>query len=185
VLLYLFLPLATLLLFIVNAIRAEGVIPAKEPGQPVIDSDQRSLAGDRPDVHELRNRLTTKRPPAETVELFEQHCASCHGGDGRGVEAKVDFPTIPNFAEISWQQSRSEAQLTASVINGRGDGMPPFGEELSRTQITALVNHIRWFAPAPVDQPVRRKNNFSRKYALLKQEWEALVLELAELKSRD
>jgi hypothetical protein len=63
--------------------------------------------------------------------------------------------------------------------------MPPFGEELTRTQIKALVNHIRSFALAPVDQPIRRKSDFSRKYALLKQEWEALVLELAELKSRD
>jgi hypothetical protein len=112
VLLCLFLPLATLSLLIVNAIRAEGIILVNGPGKPVFDSGQRSPTGDRHVVHELRSRPTTKRPTAETLDLFEEHCASCHGGDGRGVEAKGDFPSIPNFAEISWQQSRSEAQLT-------------------------------------------------------------------------
>jgi hypothetical protein len=101
------------------------------------------------------------------------------------VEAKVDFPTIPNFADISWQRSRSKAQLTASIVNGRGDGMPPFSDELTRAQIAALVDHIRSFARVSVDERPRPLSDFSRKYDLLRREWEALVLELQELKSRD
>jgi mono/diheme cytochrome c family protein len=152
---------------------------------PAAEARPRSPATDRRDRQELRGRRAGRRINSATVQLFGQHCATCHGGDGRGAESRADFPAIPNFVDSSWQRSRSDAQLTASIINGRGDNMPPFSDDLTRTQVSALIVHIRWLAPESVNSPARRTSEFARKYAQLKQEWDMLARELAALQSRE
>jgi outer membrane protein assembly factor BamB len=80
----------------------------------------------------------------ETNQLFAQHCALCHGADGKGISSRH----TPDFSDASWQQSQADNKLLDAITNGTENGMPAFGGQLTRAQIDALVRcMIRGFAP--------------------------------------
>ena len=87
-----------------------------------------------------------RSPEQVTVDgaaLFAQTCAKCHAADGSG-----GLPTVPggprpvDLTTDDWQRSRSDAEVTAAVRNGRG-AMPPFADVLTGEQIDALTAHVR------------------------------------------
>jgi hypothetical protein len=49
----------------------------------------------------------------------------------------------------SWQAQRSDAQLVASILDGRGQGMPPVRGKIAAEQVHGLVAYIRSFASTP------------------------------------
>ncbi|MCI0457714.1 MAG: c-type cytochrome [Gemmataceae bacterium] len=71
----------------------------------------------------------------------------CHGADGTGSPARGDRPEIPNFTKASWQARRSDAQIMASILDGKGLGMPPGRGKISAEQARGLVAYVRAFAP--------------------------------------
>jgi mono/diheme cytochrome c family protein/uncharacterized membrane protein len=99
---------------------------AAEQGQPDPQSPQREAGG----------------------ELFRQRCARCHGADGTGQPKRARGAEIPNFTDRTWQTSRTDDQLVASVLDGRGKGMPAFRDRLSEDQARELVARVRAFAEA-------------------------------------
>jgi mono/diheme cytochrome c family protein/uncharacterized membrane protein len=80
-------------------------------------------------------------------ELFRQHCVKCHGADGKGSPGRRRQLEVPDFTDPSWQAQRSEAQLLASILDGKGDEMPAWREKISEDQARALVTYVRAFAP--------------------------------------
>lgn len=72
--------------------------------------------------------------------LYENNCASCHGGDGKGgVGVPISLP--------SFLHSVPDSYLEKTIRYGRpGRVMPPF-KYLSDAQIQAIVGHLRSFAP--------------------------------------
>lgn len=72
--------------------------------------------------------------------LYENNCASCHGGDGKGgVGVPISLP--------SFLHSVPNTYLEKTIRYGRpGRVMPPF-KHLSDAQIQAIVGHLRSFAP--------------------------------------
>jgi len=70
----------------------------------------------------------------------------CHGSDGTGSPARDRLPEIPDFTKSSWQARRSDAQLLASILDGK-DEMPSWRDKISEEQARSLVAHIRAFAP--------------------------------------
>jgi mono/diheme cytochrome c family protein/uncharacterized membrane protein len=88
---------------------------------------------------------------AETVavpELFRQRCGKCHETDGTGSGARARMPEVPDFTDPAWQARRSEAQLLASILDGKGEDMPPFRDKIGEEQARSLVAHVRAFAAA-------------------------------------
>jgi uncharacterized membrane protein/mono/diheme cytochrome c family protein len=85
--------------------------------------------------------------PAVRV-LFRQHCVKCHGTDGTGSPARDRLPQIPDFTAASWQARRNEAQLLASILDGKGTEMPPARDKISEEQARGLMAFVRAFAPA-------------------------------------
>jgi mono/diheme cytochrome c family protein/uncharacterized membrane protein len=81
-------------------------------------------------------------------ELFLEHCAECHGAKGTGNAVRRRLPEIPDFTDPSWQARRTDAQLMASIIDGKGPEMPPMGEEISKEQARGLVVFVRSFGRA-------------------------------------
>ena len=79
-------------------------------------------------------------------ELFRQRCVKCHGADGTGREARDRLPEIPDFTKSSWQARRSDAQLLASILDGK-DEMPSWRDKISEEQARSLVAHVRAFTP--------------------------------------
>jgi hypothetical protein len=57
-----------------------------------------------------------------------------------------NFPTIPNFNDVTWQARRTDAQLVVSILEGKGTDMPPAANKLSRSQVLRLVAYVRMFA---------------------------------------
>jgi mono/diheme cytochrome c family protein len=78
-------------------------------------------------------------------ELFGQHCAKCHGADGTGSPGR-GRPEAPDFTDASWQGRRSEAQLLASILDGKEPDMPPWRGKISEGQARGLVAYVRAFA---------------------------------------
>jgi mono/diheme cytochrome c family protein/uncharacterized membrane protein len=98
--------------------------------------------------HESIPRSAPWTPEAATLrELFRQRCVKCHGADGTGDKARERMPDIPNFSDTRWQSGRADEQLFASILNGKGDDMPPHRGKISDEQAHGLVKHVRAFAP--------------------------------------
>jgi mono/diheme cytochrome c family protein len=89
--------------------------------------------------------------------LFGSMCAQCHGAEGAGDGAgRPPVAQVPDFRDAAWQAAHTDAQLAASIADGRGGFMPPFGARLSPEGIAALVRHVRRLGgvlapPAPAD----------------------------------
>jgi mono/diheme cytochrome c family protein len=76
---------------------------------------------------------------------FEDHCAVCHGSDGRGMTdiGRNLYPKAPDMAGRGTQQ-RSDGELFHIISNGiRFTGMPGWGGEDSPEEIWQLVSFIR------------------------------------------
>ena len=84
---------------------------------------------------------------SEALELFRRDCARCHGTDGTGQRARRRMPEIPDFTDSDWQARRADAQLVASIRDGKGASMPA-ADDLTEAQARSLVTYVRAFAPA-------------------------------------
>lgn len=78
---------------------------------------------------------------------FADHCASCHGNDGKGQTemGRAMFPPAPDMTQ-SATQSLSDGELFSIIANGiRMTGMPAWGDgsEESRRDTWHLVHFIR------------------------------------------
>jgi mono/diheme cytochrome c family protein/uncharacterized membrane protein len=100
-----------------------------------------------PQPEDSRPATPTAAGGSAVRELFRQRCVKCHGADGTGRPARGRLPEIPNFTDASWQTGRSDAQLLASILDGK-DEMPGWRGKISEQQVRGLVAHVRAFAPA-------------------------------------
>lgn len=81
-------------------------------------------------------------------KLYEQHCAQCHGEQGRGVPGA--YPPLAGNRAVTMD---STANLVQVVLNGgyapatagnpRPFGMPPFVLVLNDTELAALLSYLR------------------------------------------
>ncbi|HEX4947260.1 MAG TPA: c-type cytochrome [Blastocatellia bacterium] len=81
---------------------------------------------------------------ADAAAIYAAKCAKCHGSNGAGVE-KYKKQGVKDFTDGKWQKSRSDAQFTASIKNGKGEVMPAWKAKLSEEEIKALVAFVRAF----------------------------------------
>lgn len=91
--------------------------------------------------------LPTSAVLTEAREHFADHCASCHGNDGKGDTSlgRNMYPRTPDLT-LEATQSMSDGELFATIENGvRLTGMPAFGDgsEKSAQASWALVHFIR------------------------------------------
>jgi cbb3-type cytochrome c oxidase subunit III len=74
--------------------------------------------------------------------LFEKHCDTCHGKDGRAKTFKAKFNHARNLTDAKWQTEVSDERIFNSITNGKSK-MPAWGKKLSEAQINALVAYVR------------------------------------------
>lgn len=82
--------------------------------------------------------------------LYNRYCIRCHGVDGRGV---WDIPDVPDFTNIRWQESRSDAQRARIILEGRGAVMPPFRGALTLEEAWAIGRYLHTFVPGTEVSP--------------------------------
>jgi mono/diheme cytochrome c family protein len=127
-------------------------------------------------------------PPSETTQrvhfaaaAYRQNCLTCHGSNGRGTDMRPTMPAIPDFTNRGWQRNRSNAQLAASVHDGKNGLMPAFGDRLTPNDIRDLVVYVRAFGP-PVPAPAApRVDEFDRQFQELQEQWNQLEHQIKEL----
>ncbi|HJZ67853.1 MAG TPA: cytochrome c, partial [Blastocatellia bacterium] len=113
---------------------------------------ERTFAGHARDISLPDDAKTLKNPRAvndeimaEAREHWVEHCAVCHGLDGRGeaVIGRNMYPPVPNMTEAQTQQ-KADGELFYIVSNGvRLTGMPGWEGEDSPEEIWDLVSFIR------------------------------------------
>jgi mono/diheme cytochrome c family protein/uncharacterized membrane protein len=119
-------------------------------------------------------------------DIFQRHCAKCHGKDGNGNPGRTSFPGIPNFTATSWQAQRSDAQLLTSILEGKGDDMPAFTQKIKEEPARGLVAHIRAFAPTngksgKEKQEKQDSSGFDERFGRLQKEMDELSSQSREL----
>jgi mono/diheme cytochrome c family protein len=93
---------------------------------------------------------TTNASP-EAVRLYGQYCLVCHGADGKGTAMKPTMPTIPDFTDRTWQESRTNVNFLISILEGKGTLMPAYSDRLTSEQAQEVVTHVRAFASAAAE----------------------------------
>jgi mono/diheme cytochrome c family protein/uncharacterized membrane protein len=118
--------------------------------------------------------------------LYEQHCQKCHAKDGSGAPARGLYPDIPDFRNNDWQERRTDAQLSTSILDGKGADMPPTRGKINAEQARGLVTHVRSLAPTR-DRKEPEKKKTPAAPSDFDKEWSRLQKELDQLEkqSRD
>ncbi len=77
--------------------------------------------------------------------LYEKHCVTCHGEDGKGKTLLGKGLGAQDFTEKAFQDSITDEQIVEQIANGTEDKMFPFKSKLTADEIHALVPVIRAF----------------------------------------
>jgi mono/diheme cytochrome c family protein len=122
---------------------------------------------------------------AEAKEHFADHCATCHGNDGRGdTSIGRNLHPKPPDMQLEETQSLSDGELFYFIHNGiRLSGMPAWGPESPDDDVDSwkLVHFIRHLPDITVEEleQMRLMNPVSRQ-ELEQEEEERRFLEGAE-----
>jgi mono/diheme cytochrome c family protein len=120
--------------------------------------------------------------------LFARRCAGCHDDDGTGSGMRQQASQIPDFTSERWQARRDDAQMVASILEGKGAKMPAFRGRLSEDQAKELVSLIRTFDPKydPTKAGASMSSDeFGRRFRELEEELERLKKEYRKLTPAD
>jgi len=77
-------------------------------------------------------------------KLFEYHCSTCHGDDGKGTK-RGHALKAPNLSDDKWQVSKKDEDILNSITNGKNK-MPRWSEKLKPEEIQALAKYVRKLA---------------------------------------
>ena len=87
------------------------------------------------------------------AKLYEQHCAQCHGAQGRGIKGDDGAWAYPPLARNPTVLQNPPANLLQSVLYGgfgpstaehpRPYGMPPYALQLSERDIAQVLSYVR------------------------------------------
>jgi mono/diheme cytochrome c family protein len=100
------------------------------------------------DLHKMKNQVPlTAEVLAEGRAHFADHCASCHGNDGKGKTEMGQhlYPRAPDMT-LPGTQSLSDGEIFATIENGvRLTGMPGWGNGTAQSAYGSwtLVHFIR------------------------------------------
>jgi mono/diheme cytochrome c family protein len=119
--------------------------------------------------------------------IFRQYCIVCHGPDGTGSIMRASMPVIPDFTKATFHESRGDAQIERSILDGKGTLMPANQGRVTVAQAEALVAYVRAFAPIgtsiPTGGPVS-DSEFDRSFQQLQRQWEELQKQLQKAKEK-
>jgi hypothetical protein len=168
----------------VDVTRMVAFVRAFKDGKQVVEDEEAPPEIGRESTANVVPSSPTALGPARSIRsnpevqagsrTFQRLCAKCHSADGKGASIRESLPALPDFTDTAWQQSRSNAQLVASVLDGKGDSMPQFRDKLSPEQAKVLVRFIRTFSSLQIDSSEAAPDEFEAQFQRLTREIEAL-----------
>ncbi len=112
------------------------------------------------------NARKMKNPFSDSAEAvasgrahFADHCASCHGNDGRGKTeiGQNLYPKAPDMWGTD-TQSLSDGEIFSIIKNGvRLTGMPAYGQDTSEDDpatwhLVSFIRHLPWITPKELEE---------------------------------
>jgi uncharacterized membrane protein len=97
------------------------------------------------------------------------------------------MPEIPDLTDASWQSRRSDLELRASILDGKGPAMPPAGGKIRADQARVLVDYVRTFAPVKKSSENRDRSStadFEERFRHLQEEQDQLRKQFQELSAQ-
>ena len=89
---------------------------------------------------------------AAAKELWDKHCASCHGKDGRGDTKMGKKAGVKDYTDPKFQEALKDDAAFKAIKEGVKDKgkevMKPFAEKLTDEEIKALVGYLHTFKKA-------------------------------------
>lgn len=80
-------------------------------------------------------------------ELYETHCADCHGsaGKGDGFEGEGLDEKPSDLTDAAWEHGSTDGEIFTVVRDGAGpkSDMKGFGKKMSEREIWHVVNFVR------------------------------------------
>jgi cytochrome c553 len=87
---------------------------------------------------------------ARVKAVWKEHCAQCHGEDGRGRTPQGRKLKLLDYTDPKVQEKFTDAEMIKITQDGVRQGnrvlMKPYKDVLSEDEIKELVAHIRKFA---------------------------------------
>ena len=84
---------------------------------------------------------------ADVQGLWGQHCASCHGKDGKGETKAGRKAGVKDQTDAKYQAGLTDEKMFTAVKEGLKENgkekMKPFADKLKDDEIKALVAHVR------------------------------------------
>ena len=88
---------------------------------------------------------------APASENWENHCAKCHGADGKGQTKAGKKLNVKDYTSAKVQAEMKDEEMVKVTTNGVSENgkekMKPYKDELSAAEIKDLVAYIRKFKP--------------------------------------
>ena len=134
------------------------------------------------DMKQAKNPVPlTPEVLAEASAHFADHCAICHGNDGKGKTEMGQhlYPRAPDMT-LAATQSQSDGALFATIENGvRMTGMPGWGDGTAASRraswrLVHFIRHLPKITPAELDQMQKLNPKSPEEYEQMKQEEEFL-----------
>jgi mono/diheme cytochrome c family protein len=92
--------------------------------------------------------LSTPPPTSHLTPkvVYGVYCWNCHAADGKGTPSVRAIDShLPDFTSVNFQKSRSDADLTHSILAGKGPLMKSRKEELGTVDVKDMVALVRGF----------------------------------------
>lgn len=131
-----------------------SIVSCAAPGPPPPAAAPRIAPPTEPEAAPTREvepaEKQWREPPSGDAALgrehYQQHCASCHGEDGRGETARGIELGIADMTTSGWQERREDRDIRVFVRRGvPARGQPAFGPEvLDDEALDQVVAYIRW-----------------------------------------
>jgi ubiquinol-cytochrome c reductase cytochrome b subunit len=102
-----------------------------------------SLAPPSPGARKVERPAPRARMSPE--KIYGAYCFGCHDADGRGKLMHKSMPEIPDFTKAAWQDSRKDADLRHSILEGKGKFMAPMKDKLGPDDVNGMVAFVRQF----------------------------------------
>ncbi len=118
----------------------KGLLGWSEVGQ-YRDEEQRAAAKYGPIYDRFAKQdivALAKNPDALAIgqKVFLNNCAQCHASDGGGARG------FPNLTDNDWLYGGAPETIHATITNGRGGVMPPWGPVLGDEKVKDVAHYV-------------------------------------------
>jgi len=72
--------------------------------------------------------------------LFFQHCARCHGIDGKGL---ADVSGVRDLTDPVYMGTMTDDQVRRTIQRGKPPNMPAFGRQFAEPSLEVLIAYVR------------------------------------------